>query len=72
LVLPLYFLYASEGRDGLEQTMADAGVEESTSAVAAFSYGESYFGALFAGMLGFVAVASLSLLALRLCRAVRQ
>jgi cobalt/nickel transport system permease protein len=55
LILPLYFLYAAEGEDGLEQTMSDAGTGEGSAMfVAPFSYGESYFAALFAGMLGFV------------------
>lgn len=57
LVLPLYFLYASEGDDGLERTMSDAGVEEGEPLLSSpFSYGEDYFGALFAGLLGFLAV----------------
>ncbi len=58
LSLPLYFLYSSSGSDGLEQTMADAEVEESDQVLSApFSYGDSYFAALFAGLLGFLAVA---------------
>jgi len=58
LALPFYFLYASEGADGLEQTMADAGKGEEEPIVAApFSYGQDYFGALFAGIIGFLIVA---------------
>lgn len=62
LALPLYFLYSSEGSDGLEQTMVDAEVEERDQILSApFSYGESYFAALFAGLLGFLAVALVAL-----------
>lgn len=67
LTLPLYFLFSSEGEDGLERTMSDAGVEEQEQVLSApFSYGEEYFAALFAGLLGFLAVA---LVALGLTRA---
>ncbi len=66
LALPLYFLYSSEGMDGLEQTMADAGTEEGDAVLTSpFGYGESYFAALFAGMIGFVAVALVALGLLR-------
>jgi cobalt/nickel transport system permease protein len=62
LALPLYFLYSAEGADGLEKTMEDGGVGEAEPAVASpFGYGEDYFAALFAGILGFVAVALVSL-----------
>lgn len=58
LALPLYFVYSSEGADGLEKTMDDAAVPEGEPLLASpFSYGETYFAALFAGILGFVAVA---------------
>lgn len=58
LALPFYFLYASEGKDGLEQTLAGAGVSEGEPiAKSPFSYGEDYFAALFAGIMGFLAVA---------------
>lgn len=58
LALPFYFLYASEGKDGLERTMANAGTEERTQMLkSTFGYGESFFGALFAAILGFLAVA---------------
>lgn len=57
LALPLYFLYSSEGADGLETTMEDAGVAESEPLLTSpFSYGETYFAAFFAGILGFLAV----------------
>lgn len=57
LALPFYFLYASDGKDGLEQTVAGAGVNEGEPiAESPFSYGESYFAALFAGIMGFLAV----------------
>lgn len=62
LALPLYFLYSSEGEDGLERTMSDAGVGEQEQLLSApFSYGEEYFAALFAGLLGFLVVALLAL-----------
>ncbi len=62
LALPLYFLYSSEGEDGLERTMSDAGVGEQDQLLSApFSYGEEYFAALFAGLLGFLAVALIAL-----------
>jgi len=62
LALPLYFLYSSEGEDGLERTMADAGVDEQDQILSApFSYGDEYFTALFAGLLGFLVVALLAL-----------
>ncbi|MGQ9587042.1 MAG: energy-coupling factor ABC transporter permease [Thermoplasmata archaeon] len=62
LALPLYFMYSSEGADGLEKTMEDAQVGEGEPLVASpFSYGEDYFTALFAGILGFVTVALLGL-----------
>lgn len=62
LSLPLYFLYSSEGEDGLERTMSDAGVEEQDQVLSApFSYGDEYFAALFAGLLGFLVVALVAL-----------
>jgi ABC-type dipeptide/oligopeptide/nickel transport system permease subunit len=58
LALPLYFLYASAGKDGLDKTMENADVTEGTPTIESpFSYGEDYFSALFAGLLGFLAVA---------------
>lgn len=72
LVVPLYFLYSSDGADGLEQTISEAGVEEGDQLVAApFSYGETYFGMFFAGLLGFLVVAMLALSILRLFRRAR-
>ncbi|MCU0852063.1 MAG: energy-coupling factor ABC transporter permease [Thermoplasmata archaeon] len=69
LLVPLYFLYSSEGADGLERTISEAGVEEGEQVLAApFSYGETYFGMFFAGLLGFVAVAMLALSVLRIFR----
>ena len=57
LVVPFYLIYSSEGNDGLEQTMEDAGAHESGALLAApLSYGEDYFAILFAGILGFLAV----------------
>ena len=70
LALPLYFVYSSEGADGLETTMEDAGVPESEPLLASpFSYGEGYFAALFAGILGFVAVALAGLGLMRVLKA---
>lgn len=67
LALPLYFLYSSEGEDGLERTMSDAGVDEQEQVLSApFTYGDEYFAAFFAGLLGFLVVA---LAALGLMRA---
>ena len=67
LALPFYFLYASDGKDGLEQTVAGAGIsEDEPIAASPFSYGESYFAALFAGIMGFLAVALATLGILRL------
>lgn len=58
LALPLYFIYSSEGMDGLERTMDDAGVSEGEAVISSpFSYGEDYIAALLAGILGFLAVA---------------
>lgn len=72
LALPLYFVYSSEGADGLEKTMDDAGIGEGEPLLASpFSYGETYFAALFAGMLGFVAVALVGLGVMKLMRAER-
>lgn len=62
LALPLYFLYSSEGEDGLERTMSDAELEEQEQVLSApFSYGDEYFAALFAGLLGFLVVALVAL-----------
>lgn len=62
LALPLYFVYSSEGADGLEMTMENAGVAETEPILTSpFSYGETYFAALFAGILGFLAVALVGL-----------
>lgn len=56
--LPFYFLYASEGRDGLEQTIAASGATEADPYLRApFSYGETYLAALLAGIVGFLVVA---------------
>jgi len=69
LALPLYFLYASSGKDGLEKTMENANVAEGEPLMASpFSYGENYFSALFAGLLGFLAVALVALGMLKLAR----
>jgi len=69
LALPLYFLYASAGKDGLEKTMENANVAEGEPLMASpFSYGENYFSALFAGLLGFLAVALVALGMLKLAR----
>lgn len=72
LALPLYFIYSSEGADGLEKTMEDAAVSEGDALLTSpFSYGETYFAALFAGILGFVAVALAGLGIMRVLRAGR-
>jgi cobalt/nickel transport system permease protein len=69
LALPLYFAYSSEGADGLEKTMEDAGAEEGDALLTSpFSYGETYFAALFAGILGFLAVALLGLGVMKVIR----
>jgi len=69
LTLPLYFLYASQGRDGLEKTMQDAGTAGEKPLISTpFSYGQNYFSALFAGILGFLAVALGAAGILRLAR----
>lgn len=57
LILPLYIVYASEGKDGLEKTMSEGGVNEGAPVIRTpFSYGENYLQALLAGLLGFAAV----------------
>jgi cobalt/nickel transport system permease protein len=67
LALPLYFLYSSAGKDGLEKTMEDADAPEGEPLLTSpFSYGENYFAALFAGIIGFLAVALASLGILKL------
>jgi cobalt/nickel transport system permease protein len=67
LALPLYFLYASNGKDGLEKTMESANALEGEPLVTSpFGYGESYFEAFFAGILGFLAVALVSIGVLKL------
>ena len=67
LALPLYFLYSSEGMDGLEKTMDDAGTQEGDALLSSpFGYGESYFAAIFAGMAGFVSVTLVALGLLRI------
>lgn len=72
LALPLYFIYSSEGADGLEKTMEDAGIGEGdTLLTSPFTYGETYFAALFAGILGFVAVALIGLGVMKLLGAGR-
>jgi cobalt/nickel transport system permease protein len=71
LALPFYFLYASAGKDGLEQTMTGAGVNDGKSLISSpFSYGENYFAVLFAGIIGFLLVALIMIGILRLldCR----
>jgi len=72
LALPLYFLYASDGEDGLERTVTEAGAEEGEPLTAApFTYGQTYFGALFAGILGFLSVSLVAIGLLRVLRGVR-
>jgi cobalt/nickel transport system permease protein len=69
LALPLYFLYASAGKDGLEKTMENANVAEGEPLIASpFSYGQDYFSALFAGLLGFLSVALVALGMMKLVR----
>jgi cobalt/nickel transport system permease protein len=69
LVVPLYIIYSSEGNDGLEQTMVDAGAGEGEALLASpLSYGESYFEILLAGILGFLAVSLGGLGVLRVLR----
>jgi cobalt/nickel transport system permease protein len=72
LALPLYFIYSAEGADGLEKTMSDAEVEEGGAVFSSpFSYGENYFAALFAGILGFVVTALAALGLLRILQGVK-
>jgi len=67
LMIPLYIIYASEGRDGLERTMDNAGTEEGSQLLAApFSYGETYLQVLMAGILGFLVVSLATLAFMRL------
>jgi len=69
LALPLYFLYSSQGKDGLEKTMQDAGTAEGGPMISSpFEYGQDYFSALFAGILGFLAVALVATAILKLVR----
>ena len=69
LALPLYFLYASAGKDGLEKTMENANVAEGEPLIVSpFSYGQDYFSALFAGLLGFLSVALVALGMMKLVR----
>jgi len=69
LALPLYFLYASAGKDGLEKTMENANVAEGEPLIVSpFSYGQDYFSALLAGLLGFLAVALVALGIMKLVR----
>ena len=69
LALPLYFLYSSQGEDGLERTMTDGDVEEGDALLTSpLDYGDSYFAALFAGVIGFVAVVLASLGILRVMK----
>jgi len=72
LALPLYFIYSADGGDGLEVTMDEAGVSEGEPLLTSpFSYGETYFAALFAGILGFVTVALAGLGIMKVLRAAR-
>ncbi len=69
LMIPLYIIYASEGRDGLEQTMQEAGTAEGAPLVSTpFSYGETYLQVLLAGILGFLAVCLAGLAIFKLLR----
>jgi len=69
LTLPLYFLYSSQGKDGLEKVMQNAGTAEGKPMISTpFGYGQDYFGALFAGTLGFLAVALVATVILKLVR----
>lgn len=69
LMIPLYIIYASEGRDGLEQTMEEAGTGEGSPLLSAsFSYGETYLQVLLAGIVGFLVVCLAALTILRLLK----
>jgi cobalt/nickel transport system permease protein len=69
LIVPLYIVYASEGRDGLEQTMAEAGAADGAPLLSApFSYGETYLETLLAGILGFLIVSLAALAIMRLLK----
>jgi len=68
-MIPLYIMYSSEGEDGLEKTMSEAGASEGEPVLASpFSYGETYFEMLLGGILGFVAVLVVSALILGLLK----
>lgn len=68
--LPFYFLYSDQGKDALERTMDTAGAQGGNPVVSnPFGYGESYFAYLFAGILGFTAVAAATSCVLRIVRA---
>ena len=69
LSTPLYLVYASEGKDGLEQTMDRSGTEMDEPLLESpFSYGRDFFTMLFAGILGFLLVSLLSIGTMRLLR----
>lgn len=69
LMIPFYVIYASEGMDGLERTMEEAGTDEGAPLLSApFDYGETYLEILMAGIVGFLAVCLAALAILRLLR----
>lgn len=69
LMIPLYIIYSSEGRDGLEQTMEEADTEDGSPLLSApFSYGETYLQVLMAGIIGFLLVCLAALAILRVLK----
>jgi cobalt/nickel transport system permease protein len=69
LALPLYFLYSSQGKDGLEKVMQHAGTAGGKPLISSpFEYGQNYFSALFAGILGFLVVALVATVIIKLVR----
>ncbi|MEM2891895.1 MAG: energy-coupling factor ABC transporter permease [Thermoplasmata archaeon] len=68
-MIPFYIIYSSEGEDGLERTMSESGVEEGEPLLnSPFSYGETYFQILLAGIIGFAAVLAIVAAVLGLAR----
>lgn len=68
-----FFAFSAMYGDGLERTMADNGVTESQAIYRApLSYGDSYGGALLAGIVGFAMVFGIIFLYLKLSKARRQ
>jgi cobalt/nickel transport protein len=73
IALAGYFAFAAMYGDGLEKTMQDNGVSEGQPVYTApLSYGDSYGGALVAGIVGCALVLIVLLLFLRLSKVRKQ